>query len=133
VQSYKDLNNEKFIVVSKPGTTGEDAVKRLIPNATYETADTEMEGANRVLEGTADAFVYDFPFNAVFHALNPSDELIFLNEPFTREPIAWAIRKNDPDFMKFLNAFLAQIKADGRFDTIYNTWFNGTDWHRFVR
>ncbi len=133
VQSYKDLNNEKFIVVSKPGTTGEEAVKRLIPNATYETADTEIEGANRVLEGTADAFVYDFPFNAVFHALHPSDELIFLNEPFTREPIAWAIRKNDPDFMKFLNAFLAQIKADGRFDTIYNTWFNSTDWHRFVR
>jgi hypothetical protein len=92
-------------VVSKPGTTGEEAVQRLIPKATYETADTEIEGAMRVLEGTADAFVYDFPFNAVFRALHPSNQLVFLDEPFTEEPIAWAIRKNDPDFMKFLNDF----------------------------
>ncbi|MDX2448544.1 MAG: transporter substrate-binding domain-containing protein [Desulfobacterales bacterium] len=133
VQSYKDLNDSKFIVVSKPGTTGEEAVQRLIPKATYETADTEIDGAMRVLEGTADAFVYDFPFNAVFRALNPSNQLVFLDEPFTEEPIAWAIRKNDPDFMKFLNGFLARMKADGRFDQIYFKWFLSTDWHRFVR
>lgn len=133
VQSYKDLNDSKFIVVSKPGTTGEEAVQRLIPKATYETADTEIEGAMRVLEGTADAFVYDFPFNAVFSAMHPSDQLIFLDKPFTKEPIAWAIRKNDPDFMKFLNDFLAQMRTDSRFDKIYNKWFNSTDWHRFVR
>ncbi len=133
VSSYKDLNDPKFVVVSKPGTTGEEAVQRLIPKATYETADTEVEGAMRVLEGKADAFVYDFPFNAVFKALNPSDQLVFLDEPFTKEPIAWAIRKNDPDFMKFLNDFLSQMKADGRFDRIYHKWFNTTDWHRFMR
>ena len=133
VQSYKDLNDSKFIVVSKPGTTGEEAVQRLIPRATYETADTEIEGAMRVIKGTADAFVYDFPFNAVFSAMHPSDQLIFLDKPFTKEPIAWALRKNDPDFMKFLNDFLTQIKAEGRFDKIYNKWFKNTDWHRFVR
>jgi polar amino acid transport system substrate-binding protein len=131
--SYKDLNDPKYVVVSKPGTTGEEAVKKLIPNATYETADTEIEGAMRVLQGTADAFVYDFPFNAVFNAMHPSDQLVFLDEPFTEEPIAWAIRKDDPDFMKFLNGFLAQIKADGRFDKIYNKWFNSSDWYQFVR
>jgi polar amino acid transport system substrate-binding protein len=87
----------------------------------------------RVLEGTADAFVYDFPFNAVFRALHPSNELVFLDEPFTEEPIAWAIRKNDPDFMKFLNGFLARLKADGRFDQIYFKWFLSSTWHRFVR
>ncbi len=133
VQSYKDLNDPRFIVVSKPGTTGEEAVLRLIPKATYETADTEIEGAIRVLEGAADAFVYDFPFNAVFRALHPSNQLVFLDEPFTEEPIAWAIRKNDPDFMKFLNEFLARLKADGRYDQIYFKWFLSMDWHRFVR
>ena len=133
VQSYEDLNDSKFIVVSKPGTTGEEAVQRLISNAKYESANTEIEGAMRVLEGTADAFVYDFPFNAVFIAMNPSDQVIFLDEPFTKEPIAWAIRKNDPDFMKFINDFLARIKADGRFDQLYQKWFLSSDWQRFVR
>ena len=74
VQSYKDLNDPEFIVVSKPGTTGEEAVKHLIPKATYETADTEIAGAMRVLQGTADAFVYDLPFNAVFITLHPSNQ-----------------------------------------------------------
>jgi polar amino acid transport system substrate-binding protein len=133
VKSYKDLNDAKFVVVSKPGTTGEEAVQRLIPNATYETVDTETDGGMRVLEGTADAFVYDFPFNAVFSAMHPSDQLIFLDEPFTKEPIAWAIRKNDPDFLKFLNGFLQDIKKDGRFDKIYNKWFVSTDWFKYAR
>jgi len=133
VQSYKDLNDPKFIVVSKPGTTGEEAVKHLIPNATYEFADTETAGAMRVLQGTADAFVYDLPFNAVFVTMHPSNNLVFLDKPFTKEPIAWAIRKNDPDFMKFLNAFLDRIKADGRFNQLYHKWFLSSDWQRFVR
>jgi polar amino acid transport system substrate-binding protein len=133
VKSYRDLNDAKFVVVSKPGTTGEEAVQRLIPKATYETADTEVEGAMRVLKGTADAFIYDFPFNAVFSAMHPSDQLIFLDEPFTKEPIAWAVRKNDPDFLKFLNAFLFRIKSDGRFDRIYQRWFLSMDWYKFAR
>jgi polar amino acid transport system substrate-binding protein len=133
VKSYTDLNDPKFVVVSKPGTTGEEAVQRLISKATYETVDTEMEGAMRVLEGTADAFVYDLPFNAVFLAMHPSDQLIFLDKPFTKEPIAWAIRKNDPDFLKWLNKFLKEMKQDGRFEKIYDKWFKNTDWFKYVR
>ncbi|MDJ0915558.1 MAG: transporter substrate-binding domain-containing protein [Desulfobacterales bacterium] len=133
VKSYKDLNDSKYVVVSKPGTTGEEAVQRSIPEATYETANTEIDGAMRVLEGTADAFVYDYPFNAVFRAMHPSDQLIFLDKPFTKEPIAWAIRKNDPDFLKWLNKFLKEVKQDGRFEKMHNKWFNKTDWFKFVR
>ena len=133
VTSYKDLNDPKFVVVSKPGTTGEEAVKNMIAKATYETADTEIDGAMRVLEGTADAFVYDYPFNAVFAALHPSDQLIFLDKPFTTEPIAWAIRKNDPDFLKWLNNFLQEIKQDGRFEKMHDKWFKKTDWFKYVR
>ncbi len=133
VKSYKDLDDSAYTVVSKPGTTGEAAVLKMIPRATYMPVNTEMDGAMRVLEGKADAFVYDLPFNAVFKAMHSSENLIFLDEPFTKEPIAWAIRKNDPDFLKFLNQFLVQIKADGRFETIYDRWFVETDWHRFAR
>jgi polar amino acid transport system substrate-binding protein len=133
VTSYKDLNDPKFVVVSKPGTTGEEAVKNMIPKATYETVDTEIDGGMRVLEGTADAFVYDFPFNAVFSAMHPSDQLIFLDTPFTKEPIAWAIRKNDPDFLKWLNNFLKEIKQDGRFEKMYGKWFENTDWFKYAR
>jgi len=36
--------------------------------------------------------------------------LIFLNTSFTKEPVARAIRKNDPDFFNWLNEFLKEIK-----------------------
>ena len=68
VQSYKDLNDSKYIVVSKPGTTGEEAVKSLISNATYQTADTESEGAMMVLNNAADAFIYRASFKSVLKA-----------------------------------------------------------------
>lgn len=133
VKSYEDLNDAKFLVVSKPGTTGEEAVQRLLSKATYETVDTEIEGAMRVMEGKADAFVYDLPFNAVFRAMHPSDQVIFLDKPFTNEPIAWAIRKDDPDFLKWLNTFLAEIKQDGRFQKMHDKWFKNTEWFKYVR
>jgi len=133
VTSYKDLNSPEYTVVSKPATTGEAAVKTLIPDCTYKPFDTELEGATQVLEGKADAFVYDLPYNAVFIAMHGTDNLVFLDTPFTTEPIAWAIRKNDPEFLKFLNSFLEEIKADGRFDRIYQKWFKNTEWFKHVR
>lgn len=133
VKSYQDLNDPKYSVVSKPATTGEAAVREMMPNCTYRPFDSEKEGAMQVLKGKADAFVYDLPFNAVFIAMHGTDKLVFLDKPFTTEPIAWAIRKNDPDFLKFLNNFLEEIKKDGRFDRIYNKWFKSTDWFKYVR
>ena len=133
VKSYQDLNDSKYTVVSKPATTGEAAVREMIPNCTYKSFDTEMEGALQVLNGKADAFVYDLPFNAVFMAMHQTDKLVFLDKPFTTEPIAWAIRKNDPDFLIFLNKFLDEIKKDGRFDRIHNKWFKSSDWFKHVR
>ena len=133
VTSYKDLNNPKYIVTSKPATTGEQAVKKFMPKCTYKPFDTELEGATEVLKGQADAFVYDMPYNVVFVAMHGADKLILLDKPFTTEPLAWAIRKNDPDFLKWLNKFLEELKKDGRYDIIYKKWFKSTDWFKYVR
>lgn len=133
ITSYKHLNNPKYVVTSKPGTTGEEAVKKLMPKCNYKPFDTEMEGATAVLKGIADAFVYDLPYNAVFMAMHGENKLVFLDRPFTVEPLAWAIRKNDPDFLKWLNEFLKELKEDGRYDKIYNKWFKNTEWYRHVR
>ncbi len=128
VKSYKDLNDPKFTITSKLGTTGEQAVKRLIPKANYKSFEVESEAALEVLNGKADATVYDLPFCATFMAQQGAGKLIFLDEPFTYEPLAWAIRKGDPDFENWLNNFLRQMKNDGRYDEIYNKWIKSTDW-----
>ena len=128
VKSYKDLNDPKYTVASKLGTTGEQAIKRLIPKAKYKSFESESEAALEVLNGKADATIYDLPFCATFMAQQGAGKLIFLDEPFTFEPLAWAIRKGDPDFMNWLNNFLLQVKNDGRYDKIYDKWIRSTDW-----
>jgi polar amino acid transport system substrate-binding protein len=128
VTSYKDLNDPKFTITSKLGTTGEQAIKRMIPRAKYKSFEVESEAALEVLNGKADATVYDLPFCVTFMAQQGEGKLVFLDKPFTYEPLAWAIRKGDPDFMNWLNNFLRQLKNDGRYDRIYSKWITSTDW-----
>ena len=132
VTSHLDLNDPKFTVTSKPGTTGEEAVMTFLPNATYKPFDTEVEAATAVMDGQADAFVYDLPYNAAFYAMQGGRNLVLLDEPFTTEPLAWAIRKGDPEFLDWLNGFLAEIRQDGRYAAIHARWFGSTDWFKYV-
>ncbi len=133
IKSYKDLNNSKYIVTSKLGTTGEQAVKRLIPKCNYKSFETEPEAALEVVNGKADAFVYDLPYCVVFMGQQGAGKLVFIDKPFTFEPLAWAVKKGDPDFMNWLNNFLKQVKNDGRYDRIYNKWIKSTDWIKNVQ
>jgi polar amino acid transport system substrate-binding protein len=128
ITSYKDLNNAKFTVTSKLGTTGEQAVKRMIPRATYRSFETEQEGVMEVVNGKADAFVYDSPYCAVANAQKGEGKLVFLDQPFTYEPLGWAVRKGDPDFLNWLDNFLNQVKNDGTYDKIYRKWFKSDAW-----
>ena len=109
VLSYKDLNKPKFIVTSRIGTTGEQAVKSYMPKATYKGFKSEAEAGLEVINGKADALVYDLPFCGFLYARMGKGKTIFLSDPFTYEPLAWAINKGDPDFLNYLNNFLSQI------------------------
>ena len=133
VKSYKDLNDKKYKVASKLGTTGEQATKRMIPNATYISFETEQEGVMDLFNGKVDAFVYDLPFMAIANAQKNNGKLIFLDEPFTYEPLAWAVRQGNPDLINWLNNFMNQVKSDGTYDKIYSKWFLSDEWLKQVQ
>mgnify|MGYP003572275993 FL=1 len=128
VLSYKDLNNPKYILTSRMGTTGEQAIKRYIPKATYKGFESEAEAGLEVINGKADALVYDLPFCGFLYGSQGKGKTIFLSDPFTYEPLAWAINKGDPDFLNYLNNFLRQTKGDGFYDRMYKKWITGTEW-----
>jgi len=130
VEDYKDLNDPKYIVVSKLGTTGEQAVKKMIPKATYKSFEVEAEAGLEVINGKADAFVYDLPFCGFLYGSQGKGKTVFLSKPFTFEPLAWAINKGDPDFMNYLNNFLRQSKGDGFYEKVFNKWIIGSDWKK---
>ncbi|MGB5745498.1 MAG: transporter substrate-binding domain-containing protein [Desulfobacterales bacterium] len=130
VISYKDLNNPKYIVTSRMGTTGEQAIKKYIPKATYKGFESEAEAGLEVINGKADALVYDLPFCGFLYGSQGKGKTIFLSDPFTFEPLAWAINKGDPDFLNYLNNFLRQSKGDGFYDQLYKKWIIGSSWKK---
>ena len=133
IKSYRQLNNPKYKVASKLGTTGEQAVKRMIPRAKYISYETEQEGMLDVMNGRVDAFIYDLPFNAIMSSSKAKGKVKHLDTPFTFEPLGWAIRKNDPDFLNWLNNFMHQVRNDGTYDKIYAKWFKSSKWLKGVQ
>ena len=132
IKSYKDLNNPKYTVASKLGTTGEVVVKRMLKKAKYNAFETETDAALEVINGKADAMIYDMPFVSIYVAQN-SDKVAAILEPFTYEPLGWAVKQGDPDMINFLNNFLRQIKGDGTYDRIYNKWFKSDAWLKQIK
>ena len=130
VKDYRDLNDPKYIITSRLGTTGEQAVKRYIPKATYKAFESEAEAGLEVINGKADALVYDLPFCGFLYGSQGQGKTIFLSEPFTFEPLAWAINKGDPDFLNFLSNFLRQTKGDGFYERLFEKWIIGSDWKK---
>jgi polar amino acid transport system substrate-binding protein len=127
ITSYKQLNDPKYRLLSKLGTTGEIAARKTFPKAQFKTFELEADASIEVRNGRADAFIYDLPYNATIAAQFP-DSLVHLKEPFTHEDLAWAVRKSDPAFKAWLNEFLADLKKDGTYAALYKKWFESSAW-----
>ena len=133
IKSYKDLNDAKYTIASKLGTTGEQATKRMIPNAKYISYETEQEGVLELVNGKIDAFIYDLPYNTVAIGQKGQGKIVHLDTPFTFEPLAWAVRKGDPDILNWMENFMYQIKNDGTYDKIYHKWFQDDTWLKEIQ
>ncbi|NOX14954.1 MAG: transporter substrate-binding domain-containing protein [Epsilonproteobacteria bacterium] len=131
-KTWQDIDKVGNTVVTKLGVTGEIATRKMFKHAKIRTFDTEADAVQEVMNGRADAFVYDKPYNAIFYAAKGKGKLAFLDKPLTYEPLGWAIRKGDPDFINWLNNFLNQAKNDGVYKRIYDKWFKSVAWQKKV-
>lgn len=50
-----------------------------------------------------------------------------VGDRFTTEPHGIAVRKTDPDLLRFVNALLERMRADGSWERIYRTWLRELD------
>lgn len=123
VQEVKELNAADRILAVKLGTTGDLITGKLFPKAQVNRYKEETACVREVVTGRADAFFYDQLSISKHHKENP-DTTRALLKPFTYEPFSIAIRKGDADFLDWLNLFLETIKADGRYQELYEKYFH---------
>ncbi len=128
IKTYQDLNDPQYRITSKIGTTGEMVAKKRISKAKYNGFDNEQEAILDVVNGKADAFIYDAPYNVVAVNKAGAGKLVYLDEPFTYEPLAFGLKKGDYDSVNWINNFLQQIRHDGTYDRLHAKWFKDTTW-----
>ena len=132
-KSWKDIDKAKYTVVTKLGVTGEIAARKMFKHAKIRTFDSEADAAQEVLNGNADAMIYDKPYNAIFYAQKKgTGKIVHLDKDLTYEPLGWAVRKGDPDMLNWLDNFLNQAKHDGVYRKIYKKWFEKDAWQKKV-
>lgn len=127
--TLESFNNPETVIVARIGTTAAAAAKRYLPLAQLNLFDDEGQALQEVLNNRASAMVSSQPFPE-FQTLKYSDK-IFLplrGETFTREPIGFAVRKGDYDFLNFLNNWIRVKNADGWLRERYDYWFTTQDW-----
>lgn len=128
INSYKDLNDGQYRITSKIGTTGEMVAKKLIAKAQYHGFDNEQEALLDVVNGKADAFIYDAPYNAVAVNKAGAGKLVYLDQPFTYEPLAFGLKRGDYDSLNWINNYLHQAREDGTYARIHAKWFKSAAW-----
>lgn len=121
IASAQDADGKRIVV--KQGTTGQINAPRLFPASADRLVvmQTEGECATEVALGRADAFLYD-QLSVLGASKKHADTTRALLAPLTREPYAMAVRHGDAKMVARLNAFLATIRADGRYQTLRDAY-----------
>jgi polar amino acid transport system substrate-binding protein len=124
VTSLDDLSGAKIGV--QEGTTGELYVTDNAPSDAEIVAFTDASDVDAALsQGDVDAGVYDNTVVGDVVSRNPDFEVAA--EFDTGEQYGMAVKKNGSvDLLRFINNVLAELKANGGYDEIYDRWFGGS-------
>jgi len=125
VQSFSKLTSKIGFVQT---TTGEMAAKAFFPQATLAPQLTIDDGIAALRKGEIEVFIHDAP--TIWRiAGNPNEkELAGLYWPLTKEPLAWAVRKDDEPLRFALNRELEQWRISGSLKQILSRWVTLRIW-----
>jgi polar amino acid transport system substrate-binding protein len=127
--SLADFNTPDMTISARIGTTAASAAKTHLPQATLRLFDDEAQALQEVLNDRAHAMISSEPFPAFQSIKHPKKLYLPLaGETFTREPIGFAIRKGDMDFLNFLNNWILVTDAEGWLKERHAYWFKTMDW-----
>lgn len=128
LDSLEDFNREGVIIVARMGSTPATAAKKYFPKATLRLFDKEAQCTQELLSGRVHAFVASAPLPAHTAAKHSGKLFMPVKGTFTSEPIAFALRKGDPDTLNVLNNWIRLKKSKGWLQQRKHYWFETLDW-----
>jgi len=117
VNTVEALDDAKRVIAVKTGTTADIVAARRFPKATINRYKDESACVQEVVNGRADAFLYD-QLSIARHAKEFPQATRAILKPFTYEPFCIAMRKGDFDLWNWLEMFVALRRNDGSLDDL---------------
>jgi ABC-type amino acid transport substrate-binding protein len=122
VKDWADLNGKKVAVTT--GSTGEILVSQKAPKAQVLRFDQASAALLAVQQGKADAQIEDYTYTVYHAGRDPKKSLGFIEKPFDLNPYAFGVRKNDQEWLTFLNFYIYKLHQSGKMKELYKKWFN---------
>ncbi|GAA3556718.1 glutamate ABC transporter substrate-binding protein [Microlunatus spumicola] len=119
-RTLADLAGQR--VCAPNGTSSMDNLVRLQPDAVAVGSDSHTGCLVLFQQGQVDAITGDDTVLAGLAAQDPY-AVVPEQKAFTAEPYGLGMNAKDVDLVRFVNARLAQMRADGEWKTIYDRWF----------
>lgn len=126
--SLQDFNTPDTKIAVRLGTTAAEAAKNFLPKAEKLFFDEESQTIQELLNKRVHALVASNPLP--FTLAKEYDTQLFmpLDKDFTREPISFAVRKGEHDFLNWLNNWVLVNMSKGWLQNRYNYWFFTNEW-----
>lgn len=116
------LNAAGVKIAVQSGTTSEEWAQENLPRATTVNFDDWTAAFTAVMSGQCQAVVCDLPVEQWMVKSSFTDMEIIEEVP-TGEQFGIAVSKDNPELTAAINAALKQIRADGRYDELYEKYF----------
>jgi len=123
VSSPGDIDQAGRTIVVRQGTTGEVWARANIKTAKILAVEKETSAVLEVMQGRADAFLYD-QMSVWKNASEQPDTTRAILEPVQKENWAVAVRRDDEGLREKVNEFLRKFRASGGFDKLGDTYLS---------
>lgn len=117
LQDIEDANQPDRIIVVKAGTSGQLYALRHLTEANVRVLDNEAMCVLEVVQGKADAFIYDQLSVYTQWQKNPKTTRAALM-PFQQEYWAFGIKKGNRKLLRKVNHFINAFREEGGFDQL---------------
>lgn len=131
LQKFTFINNLETVLAQSitwrmgvvKGTTGESFIRLKNKGAkSIKAFDDQEEALKALIAGRIDVFIHDAPMVLMMAAQHQSDGVKPLPVMLNEEYLAWGLRKDDPDLLEAVNAFIDQARQKGTMQTTIKRW-----------